>query len=781
MPRTLYVLHHSHTDVGYTELQARVERWHVGFIRQALEIVRGKDDNGFRWICETFWAVERFLDQAPQAQIDVFVEAVHSGRIGLSASYLNLSELLDFPVLSRMIGRAAAYGASIGVAVDSAMTADVNGFGWGFARALHDHGVRNLFTCVHTHHGRYPLERPQTPFWWETPQGGKLLVWSGEHYHYGNELGLVPGAVSSYLTKDECDAEMIFSDPWGVAEIRIPRYFDRLAREGYPYDFAPVMASGLRTDNAPPNAAVGDFIARWNAKHGDRVSIEMTTLGGFFERLRSDAHDLPVHRGDWPDWWSEGASADATSTRIFRQTQRDHAQYLQLTERHPRLRGEDLDPIERDLTLYAEHTFGHAAAMSRPWHPLVQGISTRKRAYAAAAQESLCVLRERAIERLGGGAIRPGRPLRYKLINTLPREADDVVRLPVSHFELHELRLDRGARAIDAATDERLASQRADAPGLAEFCVPIRLEAGGERVLELQAVDEGATQAATRRVSAIETPQVRIEWHAGEGIVGWTDLQRRQDLLRPGRPHAPFTLVHEKTPVASRDRVCAVRGEMLLNRKGPDAQRSSARFLRGELLDDGDVFCTALLTYEVPGTTFCEVELRAYVGAPRVDVSLRFHKESAWEPENLYLSLPFANGGPDGQLWLDKAGAPMRPRIDQIPGTLTDFYAVQEGLAVVSPGYGVAIGTPDGHLIQLGPLEHGARPLAGAAELERDPAHVYAWLMTNYWETNFAASLGGFHEFRYSVLWGDRFADPAEALATCRAVNQGIFCFRLVE
>jgi hypothetical protein len=181
-----------------------------------------------------------------------------------------------------------------------------------------------------------------------------------------------------------------------------------------------------------------------------------------------------------------------------------------LTERHPRLRGEDLDPIERDLTLYAEHTFGHAAAMSRPWHPLVQGISTRKRAYAAAAQESLCVLRERAIERLGGGAIRPGRPLRYKLINTLPREADDVVRLPVSHFELHELRLDRGARAIDAATDERLASQRADAPGLAEFCVPIRLEAGGERVLELQAVDEGATQAATRRVSAIETPQVRI-------------------------------------------------------------------------------------------------------------------------------------------------------------------------------------------------------------------------------------------------------------------------------
>ena len=257
-PRTLYLIHHTHTDIGYTEAQYRVARWHVDFIRQALEIIehsrarRCEHFDGFRWVCETFWAVERFLDEAAPAEREAFVAAVRSGEIGLSASYLNFNELLDQDVLAPMTARAAAFGKSIGVSVDSAMTADINGYSWGFAQALHDAGARNLFTCIHTHHGKYPLGRTQIPFWWETPRGDRLLVWSGEHYHFGNELGLVPDAVSSYLTQDECDAAMIFSDHWSVAEIRIPRYLDRLAAAGYPYDFVPVMASGLRPSPPPP-------------------------------------------------------------------------------------------------------------------------------------------------------------------------------------------------------------------------------------------------------------------------------------------------------------------------------------------------------------------------------------------------------------------------------------------------------------------------------------------------------------------------------------------------
>ncbi|UCH83175.1 MAG: glycoside hydrolase, partial [Candidatus Latescibacterota bacterium] len=404
--KTLYVIHHSHTDIGYTEMQGRIERWQVDFVRQALRIIesgRGPRDNdftGFRWVCEAFWAVERFLEQAKPHEVESFIRAVKSGDVGLSASYLNFTELLDRYLLSQVTARAAAFGATIGVPVRCAMTADINGFGWGFSQALHDHGVENLFCCIHTHHGMYPLGRQQIPFWWETPRGNRILVWSGEHYHFGNELGIVPGAVSSYLTKDECDANMIFADHWGVASIRIPRYVERLEQEGYPYDFVPVMASGLRTDNAPPSDKIIEFIKRWNTQNGDRYRIQMTTLDDFFKRLRAQSDVLPVYRGDWPDWWADGAGSAPAATKMFRQAQRDLHYYMELKKRYPNLRSTDTTRAEYDLALYTEHTFGHSDAMGQPWHPLVHSVSARKKSFAVAGREKTQTAIDDALEQL---------------------------------------------------------------------------------------------------------------------------------------------------------------------------------------------------------------------------------------------------------------------------------------------------------------------------------------------------------------------------------------------
>ena len=263
-PWTLYLIHHSHTDIGYTELQGRIARWHVDFIRQALEAV--ENTRGFKWQCECFWQVERFLEEASPSERDRFLDAVRNGRIGISGSYLNFSELLDMDNLMAVTRRAAKFGQEAGLEVRSAMTADINGYSWGFSQALADSGIENLFTCIHTHHGMYPLGRQQTGFWWESPQGGRVLVWSGEHYHYGNELGLSPGAGASYLTKDECDAEAVYLDWWALAEKRIPRYIAKLRDGGFPFDFAPVMISGLRTDNGPPNARIAEAVARWNRR-----------------------------------------------------------------------------------------------------------------------------------------------------------------------------------------------------------------------------------------------------------------------------------------------------------------------------------------------------------------------------------------------------------------------------------------------------------------------------------------------------------------------------------
>ncbi len=842
----LCVIHHSHTDIGYTDLQSRIGQRHVDFIRQALAIAertadrRGPAFDGFVWTCESFWAIERFLAVAGAAERERFEGAVRAGSIGVSASYLNFNEFIGYDLLLDAFSRARDFGRAIGVDVDSAMTADINGYGWGYAEAMLALGVTNLFSCVHTHHGMYPLGGTQVPFWWETPSGGRVLVWSGEHYHFGNELGLAPGAAASYLTKDECDAEMIYHDHWGVAELRIPRYIDGLRERGYEVNVIPVMVSGLRTDNGPPSERIADMIERWNTEHEDVCRIEMMTLSGFFASLRAELAErgaqLPIHRGDWPDWWSDGPGGNPTGTRLMREAQRRLRRVRairrcaedDLAGGEPASSGRDVESADRgtvrpdraaertvidDLLLYAEHTFSHSNAMSDPWHALVSSISGRKQAYAAVAHDAVVGLEDAALERLGAAGLAVGVALRYTVINPFKSRFSGLARLPVGHYEFNELGLDRGALVLDAASGEVLRSQMVGVPMGGEYLVRLDLGPGGRREIVVEPVagsepcdgssesdhtsraEDGTAPAGTGAgflagpgAGVLETGHVRIEWVPGDGIVRWIDRACGADLLRSDRVHGAFTPVYEVTPMHGRGEARGVRAAMGLNRKGENVMRSAGCLIGEETRIDGPVVSSVTLDYGVAGCSLFLLELAAYEDEPRVDVAVRLHKDSVWEPENVYLSLPFTAGSCE-QLWLAKAGAlevgaAVRPRVDQIPGTLTDYYAVDDGFALVSDQVGstgrtgVAVSMPDCHLLQVGPLAFGERLLAGDPRLADDPQHLYAWLMNNFWETNFAASVGGFHEFRFSVRWGSGLGTTAAALSACRAANDGLVVFR---
>ena len=204
------------------------------------------------------------------------------------------------------------------MAVDAAMTADVNGYSWSYAQCLADAGVDNLFSCVHTHHGMFPIGKKQTPFYWETPKGDRVLVWNGDHYHLGNELGFAPDALNNYVIQDEFKPQPIDGNEAQIRETRIYRYLKQLEAEGYPYDFVPIAVSGLITDNAPPSTRIVDTMHAWNQAHGQQVRIEMITLSQLFAKVRSESADIPAYRGDWPDWWSDGVASTASATQIFR-------------------------------------------------------------------------------------------------------------------------------------------------------------------------------------------------------------------------------------------------------------------------------------------------------------------------------------------------------------------------------------------------------------------------------------------------------------------------------
>lgn len=148
---------------------------------------------------------------------------------------------------------------------------------------------------------------------------------------------------------------------------------------------SPVMVSGLATDNGSPNGDIARAIRSWNGLNGDKVSIEMSTLSHFFAHLKQQDAEIPVYRGDWPDWWSDGVSSTPMHTQMFRDAQRTLRKVKKLDPRQQTVSREELSGIEQQLVMYAEHTWGFHASVHAPWHWNVQMLEARKLAYAANA------------------------------------------------------------------------------------------------------------------------------------------------------------------------------------------------------------------------------------------------------------------------------------------------------------------------------------------------------------------------------------------------------------
>ena len=98
--REVYIVHHSHTDVGYTDLQEQVIYNQANNIRRAVELIedgleKGTNQKGLKWNCETWYCVEQFLKVATKEEKKTFFDLVKKNSIGLSANYLNFNDLAD--------------------------------------------------------------------------------------------------------------------------------------------------------------------------------------------------------------------------------------------------------------------------------------------------------------------------------------------------------------------------------------------------------------------------------------------------------------------------------------------------------------------------------------------------------------------------------------------------------------------------------------------------------------------------------------------------------------
>ncbi len=353
---TIYLVEQTHTDIGYTRPQNEILAVQVDYIDKALDLCDRTDnyppDARFHWTCETAWAVREFIRTRPPSQVARLLRRIKEGRIEVTGELLNMSDLYDEPTLANLMQTIRDFKAK-GIPVKTGMQDDVNGAAWCQVDYLSSAGVKYFSMGQNIDRAMEPFTLP-TAFWWESPSGKKILAYRGEHYMYGDNLGILSGDVSTF-------GGNLF------------RYLKSLEAKGFPYDRAMLQFLGYFTDNAPPSTKACDLVREWNQKY-EWPKLKLATISRFFDYIdKNYANKLPTYKMAWPDWWIDGFGSAEEETAHVRDTQASFiaSQGLlamaELLGEHPGPAVIDrLNTVNEDDAFYGEHTFGAAESISDP-------------------------------------------------------------------------------------------------------------------------------------------------------------------------------------------------------------------------------------------------------------------------------------------------------------------------------------------------------------------------------------------------------------------------------
>ena len=386
-PLTIFILPHSHTDVGYTEIQTAVGKKHVDHLLKGMEYAAKTADYPegarFVWNVENLWAADLFLRRLSPQKQRAFLEAVRKGRVALNGMYLNtLTGLCRPEELLRLFREAPRLAERTGVPIEAAMISDIPGSTWGTITALTQAGIQyyssapNYFDRV----GDALIQWENKPFYWISPSGReKVLVWVPSK-------GYALSHLIRYLT------------PQFLEE-----YQSGLEQKGYPYSISYIRWSAFG-DNAAPDPSICEFVRDWNTRHlSPRLVIAATSTA--FRTLEQRYGDrLPQFRGDWTPYWEDGAGSTARETAIHRNAsdrliQAEALWAMMSPDAFPR---EAFDEAWRQVLHFSEHTWGADVSISEPESKKTKEQWEIKRSYALQADKMSRDLLAQALENRPG-------------------------------------------------------------------------------------------------------------------------------------------------------------------------------------------------------------------------------------------------------------------------------------------------------------------------------------------------------------------------------------------
>ncbi|MGE5361450.1 MAG: polysaccharide lyase family protein, partial [Bacteroidales bacterium] len=690
--KDLWLLPHSHVDIGYTHLQQEVETHHVEHLNTVLRLAEAsaheQPGERFAWNTEAMWPLELWLKQATAEERTRLLAAVSRRQVGVNALYANVLTALVRPEeLLRVLEPAARFSAQTGVPADTAIICDVPGYTWGLVSAMAQAGVRyfaiapNAGDRVGTIHAF-----DYQPFWWTGPTGReRVLAYVVDNYHANGDL-----------------------------EKNLLAQQQRFADQGYKYALAPVFWSGRwpngGVDNPPPDATLVEQVKAWNAKYA-RPRAHIATAGEFFAELEQQVgRTLPSFGGDMTPYWEDGAGSTSRETAMNRWSserlsQAETVWALVAPDRRPSAR---FSEAWTRALMYSEHTWGAYNSTSEPDLPFVKAQWAYKQAFALDADRQSRQLLDEAVAMRGAEVASD----QFDLINTTQWPRTELVIVPQRYARI-------GGRVIDSAGTVLL-SQRLASGDLVFLARDI--PAFASRRFRVQAGDASAAGARAKAAGTeLTTGRLTVRLDPATGAIA---------VLRLAGDDRDFV---DASAGVGLNAFRYVLGE-------DSAHASSNGPARITVVDRGPLVATLRVESEAPGCKRLVREVTLVDGLDYVTLVNAVDREAVREKDAVHFGFGF--NVPGGIVRVDTPWAVVRPETDQLQVANRNWFTAQRFVDVANGERGITLAPLDAPLVEVGGMTANLLgSVATSRWMTRANASqtIYSWAQNNHWHTNYKA------------------------------------------
>ena len=719
---TIFVVPHIHIDVGYTDYQAKVAEVQSRVLDEAIHLIHDHPD--FRFSPDGYWAVQQFLAGRRAADQKQLFQLVKENKIFVPPQDASL--LTGFPSLETLIRSLYSgfeFNQQHGGSFDYANITDVPSYTWSYASVLAAAGLKYFVAGCDNDNG--PIElfsrlNEQSPFWWEGPDGGRILMWYSRSYSQVWSLfGMPP----------EIDA----------GQDSLPIFLQAYSHPNYKANA--VLVFGTQYENSDLFPQQAELADNWNKVYAypqlqySGVAHAMSVIAGQF------GASIPVVRGDGGPYWEFGIGSTAYTAAVERETEQralgaeTFSTISSLVNDRVKPEQAELKQAYQNMILYDEHTWGSWGSVSDPKSRETTSQLDVKEAFALNAKRDVNYVLRRSLAAIADTINDPKGTL--IVFNPLSWTRSDAVVVD----------LRKGLEPVDLSTNQPVPYQVIYTSKSYEH---IRFMARdvppvGYKCYALKPVSAEPPAPSASRDRTLENTYYRVVLDPATGSVkSIYDKQLHKELVNTSSPYRFDQYVYVTGGDHEPNRLLEYMSS------SPLPQLAVHGSWGGEIVSvDPEPFGTVARLKSVGvNTPEIDTEVILFNHQKKIEFINRVHKKTIYKKEGVYFAFPFAMDHP--QFQYDIQNGYVDPARDQMPGAGKEWFSVQHWVACRQDGATVGLVPVDAPLVTLGDIWRGTWP----KEFGQRPCTIFSFPMNNYYFTNYAAAQGGKFTYKYVFTSG---------------------------